>query len=173
MYQALSCFTIQQATGSWARAWERGYNKLLPILSLDPRAFLQCEKESGEKPVSAFISTSLSILVTVLPNYGRWMLKSVRGSLLKILHTEGPHTLGKVVSHTGDAHVNMVYYTEGPQTPGKLSAIQGVLIFPSSRVPNFLGIYRDLAPQLSLEYGGPGVPLYWEYGSQGPGPIFT
>ena len=28
MYQALSCFTVLQATGSWAGAWERGYMKL-------------------------------------------------------------------------------------------------------------------------------------------------
>ena len=27
MYQALSRFTVLQATGSWAGAWERGYTK--------------------------------------------------------------------------------------------------------------------------------------------------
>ena len=28
MYQALSRFTVLQATGNWARAWEQGYKVL-------------------------------------------------------------------------------------------------------------------------------------------------
>ena len=49
------------------------------------------------------------------------MLRSVRGGLLKICQTEGPPTLGEMVSHTGDPDIPviMVCHTEGPHTPGK------------------------------------------------------
>ena len=40
MYQALSCFTILQATGSWGRAWERGY--LFPSSLLGTRLATSC-----------------------------------------------------------------------------------------------------------------------------------
>ena len=44
MYQALSCFTVLQVTGSWVRAWERGYHSTkLPLRE----AHMHCLNLSG------------------------------------------------------------------------------------------------------------------------------
>ena len=85
------------------------------------------------------------------------MLRSVRGWLLKICHTEGPHTLGKMVSHTEDQHfhqgipiflwlwssivtvpMKLSPHEAVPTVPMKLSAIQGVSF--SQRDPGKMGI---------------------------------
>ena len=78
------------------------------------------------------------------------MLRSVRAWLLKICHTDGPHTLGEMVSHTGDPHIPviMVCHADGPHASGNLkqSAIQARGSPFSPRDPHIPGKMGTQAP---------------------------
>ena len=89
------------------------------------------------------------------------MRRSARGWLLKICHTEGPHTLGEMVSHTGDPHIPviMVCHTDGPHTPEKTVSHtggphfhQGIPIFPGKWGP---GVPILGGPNFHMTPGGP------------------
>ena len=41
MYQALSCFTVLQVTGSWVGAWERGYSSTCSLYIHSPALYIR------------------------------------------------------------------------------------------------------------------------------------
>ena len=98
------------------------------------------------------------------------MLRSV--SLLKIYHTEGPHTLGEMVSHTGDPHIPviMVCHTDGPHPPGKKVSHKGGPYFHKG-IPIFPGKWGPRVHILPviwvLSWLGTQIPSF--LGKWGPG----
>ena len=82
------------------------------------------------------------------------VLRSARGWLLKICHTEGPHTLGEMVSHAGNPHIPLILvsHTDCPHIPWKTVSHTGCPHFHQG-IPIFPGKWGLQVPILPVIWG--------------------
>lgn len=116
--------------------------------------------------LSAQLSLSCSTFLTVLdcsiPNYGRRMCRSVKSWLLKICHTEGPHTLGQ--SYRGSPYPcdNGLLYRWSSYSCESSQLYRG---YPfSQRDPHISGKLGTLGFPIFLGIYGPESPFFWKNG---------